>query len=145
MIIERSIDISAPPDQIWSVLADVERWPEWTPSVTAVQRLDPVELSLNARVRIKQPRLPPLIWRVTALDPGRSFDWITSSPGATTLGRHQVQARDGGSVVRLSVTQTGLLGSVVGRLLAKLFRRYVEMEAQGLKRRAEARVENRPR
>src|SRR5436309_950529 len=113
--------------------------------MTTVQHLDRAGLSLNARVHIKQPRLPPLIWRVTALEPGRSFDWITNSPGSTAVGRHHIRARDGGSVVTLSLAQTGLLGSAVGRLLGKPSRRYVELEAQGLKRRAEARVEHRPR
>ena len=138
MIIERSINVSAPPDRVWSVLADVERWPEWTASMASVRHLDPAGLAVGARVRIKQPKLPPLIWRVTALEPGRSFDWITSSPGAVTVARHRIEPRVGGSVVTLSVAQTGLLGAVMGRLLAKLSRRYVEMEALGLKKRAEA-------
>ena len=138
--LERSIAITAPPDTVWSVLADIERWPEWTASMTTVQPLDPGGLGAGARVRIKRPRLPPLVWRVTALEPGRSFDWVASSPGATTVARHRIEPRDGGSVVTLSRAQTGPLGAVVGRLLAGLSRRYVELEAQGLQRRAEARA-----
>ena len=138
MTIEQTIDIAAPPDQVWSVLADVERWPEWTASMSTVRRLDPGDLAVGARVWIKQPKLPPVVWRVTALEPGRSFDWVASSPGARAVARHRVEARDGGSVVTLSLAQTGFLGSLIGRLLAGLSRRYVELEARGLKRRAEA-------
>src|SRR5919108_6017075 len=93
MKLERSIAITAPPDTVWSVLADIERWPEWTASMTTVQPLDPGGLAAGARVRIKQPRLPPLVWRVTALEPGRSFDWVARSPGATTVARHRIEPR----------------------------------------------------
>jgi len=34
------VDIAAPPGGVWAVIADVERWPEWTPTVTRLQRLD---------------------------------------------------------------------------------------------------------
>jgi carbon monoxide dehydrogenase subunit G len=35
-----TVEIPAPPDRVWAVLADIERWPEWTPTVTRIQRLD---------------------------------------------------------------------------------------------------------
>jgi uncharacterized membrane protein len=31
-----SIDIEAPVEQVWEVLREVERWPEWAPTVTSV-------------------------------------------------------------------------------------------------------------
>ena len=31
-----TVDIPAPPDRVWAVIADVERWPEWTPTVTRI-------------------------------------------------------------------------------------------------------------
>ncbi|MSU59740.1 MAG: hypothetical protein EXS35_16495 [Pedosphaera sp.] len=32
-----TVDISAQPQIVWAVMADVERWPEWTPSVGAIK------------------------------------------------------------------------------------------------------------
>jgi len=136
--IERVIEIDAPPATVWPLIAGVERWREWTASITSIEPLDPGGLVVGARFRVIQPKLPPVVWRVSALEPGRSFTWVARSPGMVSTGHHVVDARPGGSVATLSVTQEGLLAGVIGKLLESLSRSYVEMEAQGLKRRSEA-------
>ena len=139
MDIERVIDIAAPQGQVWAVMADVERWPEWTASVTRVERLDRAPFGVGSRARIRQPRFPAVIWTVTALEPGRSFEWQATTPGLLSVGVHGVDAAgDHASRVTLSLTWSGPLAPVIRLLFGNLSRRYVEMEAQGLKRRCEA-------
>jgi carbon monoxide dehydrogenase subunit G len=135
---ETTTAISASPERVWTVLADVERWPEWTSSVSKVEKLDAGELAVGTRVRIKQPGMPRLTWRVIQLEPGRGFSWTTRSPGATTVASHSVDAQGDGTVIaRASLQQTGPLSGVVNRLFGKRSRRYADTEAAGLKRRSE--------
>ena len=56
------VEIRVSPARVWAVLLDVERWPEWTTSVTRVQRMDLGPLTLGSRTRIWQPRLMPAVW-----------------------------------------------------------------------------------
>lgn len=133
---EHTVDIAAPPEKVWEVLTDVERWPDWTASVSKVERLDSGKLRVGSSARVKQPGLPSLVWLVTALVPGRSFSWAARSAGVTTVAGHRVDAAGGGGglTVTLSVRQTGLLAPLVALLASGRTRRYVQMEASGLKR-----------
>jgi uncharacterized membrane protein len=133
-----TVDINASAERVWGILSDVERWPEWTASMTRVELLDGHELAVGSRARIKQPGFPPLIWRVTQLQPGRSFSWIAKSAGMTTIGAHDLRQRDDAAVdVTVSIEQTGLFSRVVGLLFGGRTRRYLDIEANGLKRRSE--------
>ena len=139
MILDSSIEIDASPADVWAVFTDVERWSEWTASVTSLRGLDGPELAVGRRFEIKQPRLPKLVWEVTSIDPGRSWTWRQHSLGATTLASHEVAPVDGGrTLVRQQLDQRGALGAVVGRLMRRTSDRYLELEARGLKARSEA-------
>jgi uncharacterized membrane protein len=135
-----SVEIDAPPERVWDVLTDVERWPEWTSSMTSVEALDDGPLAVGSRAKVKQPRVPPIVWTVIELRPGESFTWVARSPGALSIARHDVVpvADATRSRVTLGVEQRGPVGWVAGLLLARMTRRYVDTEAAGLKRRVES-------
>lgn len=134
-----TVEIAAPAARVWEVLIDVERWSEWTPTVTSVRRLDEGPLQSGSRAKISQPKIPETEYIVTELDPGRSFTWVARGPGVTTTARHTVEALpDGGSRVTLTVEQGGWLGSVMGLVYRGLTERYLANEATGLKSRSEA-------
>jgi hypothetical protein len=136
--IERSIDIAASAADAWAVMVDVERWREWTESITSVELLDGGPFGVGSRARVRQPRLPAALWRVTEFEPGRSFTWESRSVGARTVGTHRVVANaSGGSTATLAVRATGFLVPLVRPFVQGVAERYVTMEAQGLKRRCE--------
>lgn len=133
-----TVDIAAPSEQVWEVLSHVERWPDWTPTVTLVRRLDDGPLRMGSRVRISQPRLPETEYVVTEFTAGRSFTWVATVPGVLTTARHVSEPLPGGGTrVLLSVSQGGWLGAVMGRFYRGLTDRYLANEANGLKARCE--------
>ncbi|BCZ20207.1 SRPBCC family protein [Mycobacterium senriense] len=138
MITEDGVEIDAPPQLVWEVFTDVEHWPEWTTSVTSLVGLDGSSLAVGRRFAIKQPGMSKLVWTVTELDPGRSWTWMQRSPGVRVTARHDVIPQPGGrTLVRQQLDQRGALGALVGRLMAKKTKRFLQLEAQGLKARSE--------
>ena len=138
MITDSAIDIAASPALVWEVFSDVERWPEWTASVTTLRALDGPGLAVGKRFEIKQPRLPRLVWEVTQLVEGASWTWEQRSPGGRTIASHEVTGTDGArTLVRQRLDQQGPIGALVARLMRGTTKRYLELEAQGLKARSE--------
>jgi uncharacterized membrane protein len=139
MDIEQSIDIGAPRERVWAVMSDVARWPEWTASVASVELLDERPFGVGSRARVRQPRLPVAVWTVTAFEAGRSFEWQSVAPGVKSVAVHRVDAAgDGSTRASLAIAWSGPLAFLIRLFYGKLSRRYVEMEARGLKQRSEA-------
>ena len=134
---EIRVDIAAPPARVWSVLSDIERWHEWTTTVRSIRRLDGGPLRVGSRARIRQPRLPRADWTITSLDEGRGFTWITRSPGVMVVADHLVAPVGGGAHAILSIRFAGVLAPLVAWMTEGLNRRYLGIEAAGLKRRSE--------
>ncbi|MEH0842014.1 SRPBCC family protein [Micromonospora sp. CPCC 205711] len=133
-----STEIAADIDRVWAVQTDVERWPEWTASVRAARRGEPGPFTLGSTARLEQPWLRPAVWRVTEFDPPRFFAWESDSPGVHNRGEHRIVPLPDGRVrVELTVVQTGPLAPLTGLLGGRALRRYLRMEADGLRRRCE--------
>ena len=129
---------AAPPEDVWPLFVDVERWPALTESVTSAERLDAGPLDLGSEALIKQPRLQKARWKVTEIEPGRSFTWETKAAGVSTVGVHLVEPNQDGSTITLSLRQTGPLARIVGWLVGARARRYLSMELEGFRLGAES-------
>jgi ligand-binding SRPBCC domain-containing protein len=143
MITDSDVAIEAPATVVWDVFSDVERWPEWTASVTRLVALDGPGIAVGKRFEIKQPRMPKLVWQVTEVTPGTSWTWVQKSPGGLTLARHELVPESAGrTLVRQQIDQRGPIGALVGLLMRRMTKRYLELEAAGLKARSEQRHVN---
>lgn len=135
------IEIRVSPARVWSVLLDVERWPEWTTSVTKVQRMDLGPLSLGSRTRIWQPRLMPAVWCVTSLDKTRyTFIWSTHAVGVKVTARHHIEAVGAHCRVTIGLHYAGVLGPFIARFQRDLIWDYLAREGTGLRARCETPV-----
>lgn len=131
-------EINACAELVWETMRDVERWPEWTPTVTSVSLRTPPPLAVGSRAVIRQPKLPAALWRMVELDDSlRSFTWVNSAPGVRVVANHSVVPLGERSRVRLSLRFEGLFAGILGFATRNLNSRYLAMEAHGLKTRVE--------
>src|SRR5262245_6768615 len=134
-----TVDIAAVSEHVWRVMSDIERWAEWTRSIKSIRLLDKGPLAIGSKALVRQPKLLPAVWKVTALDPSRSFTWKSGFPGVSVEGRHSVESVGPGRCrARLSLRFDGLFGGLVAQLTRGLNNRYLNLEAEGLKRRSES-------
>ncbi len=129
--------MAASPARVLATLVDVEHWPEWTASVTSVQRLDEGPLAVGSKARVVQPKLQTAVWEVTEVGDDH-FTWVSRRPGLVTTGRHIVEQQGQGTSVTLEIEHTGPLAGVAGALTKRLAQRYLEMEGAGLQRFCQA-------
>ena len=119
-------------------MSDAERWHEWTPSVRSIRLLDKGSLAVGTRALIRQPKFPPAVWKVTAIEPGKSFTWRSGAPGMWVYGHHSVEPVAGGARATLRLHYEGALGILLARLTRAITNRYLGYEAAGLKQRSES-------
>lgn len=140
---EVATTIDAPIDVVWRVLTDVERMPQWTTTMRAVQLLDGDRpdvdgLGRGSRVRIDQPWLPVNTWVVDLFDPPRYFSWRTRSGLVETTATHALDDLGHATRATLTIQHAGVGGTLLGPVVMPLSRRYVNREIHGLKAQAES-------
>ena len=138
MVVDNAIHIEASPERVWAVTVDVERWPEWLPTVTSVMRIEQGPFEVGARARIKQPFQPESVWTVTDVEAGRRFVWETRRFGLHMIGSHEVTPRGSSTVSRLCLTATGGLALLLWPVLGPAIRLTLARENRSLKERCEA-------
>ncbi|GAB1516428.1 SRPBCC family protein [Actinophytocola sp. KF-1] len=130
---EVTTTVDAPADLVWRTVKDVEKWPEWTPTMTEI-RLDGDDLRSGASATVRQPKQPERTWTVTELTEGRSFTWTSSGRGLRMSADHVVTEEHGRTTVLLTFRMAGPLAPLASLLAGKLVRQAVDTEAASLKK-----------
>ncbi|HEV7648689.1 MAG TPA: SRPBCC family protein [Actinophytocola sp.] len=132
---ETTVTITAPADLVWRTISTVEKWPEWTPTMDEVSRLDDGELHVGSTARVRQPSQPERTWQVTELAPGRSFTWTSDGPGLHLAADHVIVGEQDGRVeVLLSFEMSGFVAPLANLLSGRKVRQLVDTEAASLTR-----------
>lgn len=135
MRFSNSMEIAIPPERMWQLTVDVTRWPQWTPTMTRVEPLEP--LAKGSRVRIKQPGQPALIWTVTTLEPPALFQWETRLPWGTKMrGTHRVIPIANRCINHLELELSGPGAWSLGVFCAPMFGLALWLENRGFRRAA---------
>lgn len=138
MLFTHTTLIAAPLERVWQLTLDIERWPEFTPTMTRLSPLECGPLRVGSRVRIQQPGQPALIWEIRELESPRQFVWETRTPwGMTICGRHLLESQAGKTRNRLELELRGPGSTIVGVLAAPFLWLALVLENRGFRRRAE--------
>lgn len=78
--VEREVAVAAP--AAWALLVDVDRWPEWGPSVRAAG-LDSDHFEEGATGWVRTPVGLTVPFEITAVDDGRRWSWRIARIPAT--------------------------------------------------------------
>jgi uncharacterized membrane protein len=137
MHFEKTIEIDAPQQRVWYVLSDLESWPRRIETVDVVELLTPAPITIGSQVRLKQPKLPEGTWDITVWDAPSYFEWTQKTGGITSVAGHRVEALgEGRARLTLTLDMRGFL-VVIALFYKGLTNRYMNLEAEGMKRAAE--------
>jgi carbon monoxide dehydrogenase subunit G len=137
---EVTTTIDAPADVVWRAVRDVEKWSDWTPTVTEIRVHGGDEITLGSVATVRQPKQPAREWTVTELVDGRSFTWTSSGPGLRFAADHTVTAKGEGeagggrTTVELTFAVAGPLAPLASLLAGRAIRWAVDTEAASLKK-----------
>jgi hypothetical protein len=136
--ISATIQISAPPAQVWAILTDLARYPEWNP----LFRQASGQVTVGSRLTLKSVhpangRLMTVRPKVLVAEPARQLRWRASLPGIMT-GEHSftLSPADGGTQLVQTETFRGLLVPFSGTIISRTQPQFQALN-QALKQRAE--------
>ncbi len=136
------VTIEAPPEVVWQVLVDLDRYRDWNPFV--VEAAGTVEVGERLTNRIQPPGGKAMTFKpeVTEVEPHSVFEWLGRlvMPGVFD-GRHRFELRptsSGGAILTHSEYFRGVLVRFMRSSLDTTTRAGFEAMNDALKTRAEA-------
>jgi hypothetical protein len=114
---EHSERTSAAPERVWQQYADPVSWPEWDLDVEQMTVDAPMAVGVRGRLTPKSGPATSLVF--TRVEPGRGFTNASRLPLARLEVDHRISADGAGSRITHTVTITGPLSPLFGRLIGR--------------------------
>lgn len=92
--------MDATPTAAWALLTDLDRWPDWGPSLTGATLDEPGRFETGATGTVRTAVGIDLPFELTDVVDGRRWSWDVAGASATT---HEVEPVDGGVRVSFGV------------------------------------------
>lgn len=136
-IVEGSeIEIDAPPETVWDVLTDLERWPSWNPDVKSMSFSGAIAEGSEFRWKAGPGTIVSTIRRV---DRPRLIGWTGRTLGIDALHVYRLEPRDGKTFVSTEESYDGLTARVFRGPLRKTLKSALDSGLRQLKAEAERR------
>lgn len=132
------VSIAASMAQVWPVLADIEQWPSWSPSVVSAVSVVPESDDEQTAYRIDQPPLPHALWTVTDWRHERGFTWQTQGASSLMTMAFHLEPSPVGSHVSVDVQWSGAMAWMGRAAYGPVTIRYADTHLRALKDVCEA-------
>lgn len=131
--ITNTLDMEAPIDTVWALTMDIESWPEISPTMTSVRRLDDGPIRVGSQALVKQPAQRPTTWTVTGLEAPTLFEWTARVLGVTVTASHVLEATSSGCRNTLSVEMSGRGSRLLAAIAGRQIRQAITLENEGFR------------
>lgn len=135
---EGEVQLAAPPETVWAVMADLSSWPRWNPDVKTMAfdgRLEP-----GATFRWKSGSAS-LVSTLQVVDAPRRIGWTGKSMGIHAVHMFHFEPKDGGGTVAGSAESfRGLVPSVFKKYSRNILQRGIDGFLGSLKIETERRA-----
>jgi len=105
------IAVAGPPEAVWSVIADFERWPDWHPDVERMELGGPVEEGTT--FKWSTGRLSTITSTLRKVLPPRLIGWTGKAPGLNAIHVWRFEEKDGLTIAYSEESWTGPLARIL--------------------------------
>jgi uncharacterized protein YndB with AHSA1/START domain len=135
---EREIDIAAPIEVVWDVLAGVDDWPRWFSEGTSAAIAGPVAPGTTLRMKSRGPGT--ITATIEAAEPPHVLGWTGRTLGISAIHVWRLERSDGGTSVRTQESMDGFPVRLLRAAMRKKLEGVLETWLRDLKIEAEHRA-----
>ena len=135
MQVEHSVLIATPAERIFRIFQDVAEWHTWDPDTKRASIDGPFAVGTRGSLTPTQGNTVPMM--LTRVEPDVCFTVESKIPLCRIVFEHELRPSGGAVQVVHRVTLTGLLGIVLGPLMARRLNAGLPVTLARLKARAE--------
>jgi carbon monoxide dehydrogenase subunit G len=112
-----SIVVNAPPDRVFSLVDNLEEWPQWIPSILRIEKLSDGPLKEGSRIRVtaKSGITVRLLMTITEFVPGRRGVMEGRVLGVRMVRYYTFEPVEGGTRLTAGGEVSGILACLVRR------------------------------
>jgi uncharacterized protein YndB with AHSA1/START domain len=136
-IASSKIQVAAPPEVVWDVLADFGRWPQWNPEVKSLTIDGPVAEGTRFKWRTGPLTITSILREVRR---PASVGWTGKAFGIDAVHVWRFEHHDGGALVRTEESWAGALPRILRGPMRKTLQRSLDEGMPALKAEAERRA-----
>ncbi len=112
-----SEEATAPPDAVWELWADPDRWPQWNDQIESGELEG--DFAVGETVRVKLRRGGKMRFEIIALEPERLFIDEARFPGARFGHEHRLEPRPGGCEITHRLYVSGFASGVWSLMMGR--------------------------